>query len=90
MIKKLHLNISHVFTLVALIFLSFTLFEPIRTGIFLYGRPNFQLELVLLLIIMYMGFSLSHHYFDKSLTFEATLEYILMALLVIVILTGAI
>lgn len=49
-----------------------------------------ELGTVYLIIFLYIGFALTHHYFDKSLTSETILEYILIAMLVIVILAGVI
>lgn len=38
--------------------------------------------------LVYLIYSLSYHYRDKSLTFETVLEYILMAGLVLIIVFG--
>lgn len=52
--------------------------------------PVVQLELIILGSSCYIGSALLHHYFDKSLTLGIILEYILLASLVIIVVTGAI
>lgn len=46
------------------------------------------IELSVAFILIYLVVSLIHHYFDKTLTLEITLEYILIASLSLVILTS--
>lgn len=47
-----------------------------------------QLEIIIASAIIYVAMALAHHHFDKSLTFEIIVEYILLALLVIILLSG--
>lgn len=71
------------------------LYLPISLGllilsIFLGKEFKVQLEIAVIALMIYVSFSLAHHYLDKTLTFETTLEYILIAVLVLIILTGSI
>ena len=52
------------------------------------GHSLIQFELVTLGVILYVSTALLHHHFDKSLTVEVILEYILIAALVLIILQG--
>lgn len=52
-------------------------------------NTSFQFLIILLALVSYIIFSLMHHYFDKTLTFEVVIEYILIAGLVLIILTSA-
>jgi hypothetical protein len=66
---------------------------PILLGLgvlsFLVKQTAFsQLQIVVVGLMLYLLFSLIHHYFDKTLTFETVVEYILIAGLVFVILAG--
>jgi hypothetical protein len=47
-----------------------------------------QLGIILSFASLYLGFSLFSHYKEKSLTMEVMLEYILLATLVIVMISG--
>ncbi len=47
-----------------------------------------QFQIAMLFVILYISVALMHHYLDKSLTPEAIFEYILIATLVVLILTG--
>ncbi len=49
-----------------------------------------QLTIVVIATFLYMLFSLIHHHMDHSLTTMTVLEYILIASLVLVILSGVI
>lgn len=71
------------------------LYLPISLGllilsIFLGKEFKVQLEIAVIALMIYVSFSLTHHYLDKSLTFETTLEYILIAVLVLIILAGSV
>ncbi len=66
---------------------------PILLGLaalsFLFKQNTFsQLQIVVIGMILYLIFSMVHHYFDKTLTFETVVEYILIAGLVFVIMAG--
>jgi hypothetical protein len=50
--------------------------------------PQLQFLTVLTLIFFYLGWSLIYHLVDKSLNLEITLEYVLTALLAVVVLYG--
>ena len=69
------------------------LFIPLVLGllalIFLFrGNSLVQFELVVIGVMFYLVTALVHHHLDKSLTVEATLEYILIAVLVLIVLQG--
>ena len=89
MIKRIKPDLTHAFVLLSLIILGAMLIEPVRNWFFWYGRPTFQIEIIILISLLYIVLSVGHHYFDKSLTWQAALEYILVALLVIVVIAGA-
>ena len=56
---------------------------------FLFPRTNnLQLEISLLAVLIYISFTLVHHYLDKTLTFETTIEYILFATLALILAVG--
>lgn len=46
------------------------------------------IELVSVVAFFYVGSALVHHYHDKTLTFEVVSEYILLAMLALVILVS--
>ena len=50
--------------------------------------PKVQFLIVLALIFFYLAWALVYHLLDKSLTLEVTLEYVLTALLAVVVLYG--
>ena len=50
--------------------------------------PQVQFLIILSLIFFYLAWALSYHLLDKSLTLEVTLEYVLTALLAVVVLYG--
>ena len=75
---KLHLQTTFVMLSLLLIVLSFAF----------HSQRNLQFELLILLVIVYVSFSMLHHYLDKSLTLETMLEYILIASLAVVLLLG--
>lgn len=80
MTKKLKLNVFYLLVLfcVGFVVLSF-IFQK---------QAHLQLEIATAAVFIYVSFSLTHHYFDKSLTFETSIEYILIALLAVVVLMG--
>ena len=47
-----------------------------------------QFQILVMLSVLYLGWALLHHNLDKSLTLEIIIEYVLTALLAMVILYG--
>ena len=76
--KKLHVMHFYTFGCLALILGSF----------FLPRTNNIQLQITVLAVLLYVTFSLIHHYMDKTLTFETTIEYILLATLALILSVG--
>jgi hypothetical protein len=78
--KKKKFDLMHLFTLgcFSLILLSF----------FLPKTNNLQLEICILAVLTYVTFSLLHHFMDKTLTLETTIEYILLATLALILSVG--
>jgi len=71
---------SHIFLLISLILIFFS---------FLYKDWNVhQYEIISLAVAIYLGSSMIYHYFDKTLTLEVGLEYILIALLAFLVVFG--
>lgn len=54
----------------------------------LQGSPSVQFEVLALLVLFYLSWALLYHFLDKSLKLEVMIEYILTALLALVILYG--
>ena len=54
----------------------------------LQGTPAIQYFVLALLICFYLAWAIIYHFFDKSLKLEIMIEYILTALLALVILYG--
>lgn len=52
------------------------------------GNSTAQFTLVAVSVSVYLIVVLIHHWFDKSLTFEVMVEYILIAVLILIILQG--
>ena len=48
----------------------------------------FKWQIVIGLVFLYITTSLIYHYFDKSLTFIVAIEYILIAVLSLIVLSG--
>lgn len=48
------------------------------------------IKIIILGVLLYLAWALVHHKKDKSLTLAILLEYLLTALLVVVVLTGVI
>ena len=57
---------------------------------FLIDQPLLQFQLNIAAAIIYLIMAFLHHHFDKSLTLEIIIEYILIALVVIIISLGLI
>lgn len=54
----------------------------------LQGMPKAQYFALSILIVFYLFWAILYHYYDKSLKLEVMIEYILTALLALVILYG--
>lgn len=52
------------------------------------GNTLLQFEVVVIAGLAYLSIALVHHHFNKSLTLELIIEYILIAILALVILQG--
>ncbi len=52
------------------------------------GFTFVQFVILTILSVLYLSFALTHHFFDKSLSFEIMLEYVLTVLLALIILYG--
>lgn len=77
MVKQKRINLIYFFLPLAILFSVLA---------FIYSKQtNIQLWLIFVVALIYIGFSLIHHYIDKSLTIRTALEYILIAGLVLVI-----
>lgn len=50
--------------------------------------PLIQFQILTLLAIAYLSWALLHHLWDKTLSFEVMVEYVLTALLAVIILYG--
>ncbi len=74
------ITLSHFYLPLAIIFL----------GLLYLFRSNslYQVELIIASSIAYITIALLHHHLDKSLTLEIIIEYILIAILVVIILQG--
>lgn len=46
----------------------------------------FNFQLALLMVLLYVGFAYLYHHFDKTLTAQVIIEYILLGVLVLLIL----
>lgn len=56
---------------------------------FFYKDINiYQYEIIFTTVLLYLTSSIMHHHFDKSLTFEILLEYILIGALAFLIIFG--
>lgn len=60
----------------------------IGTSFFFKGWSAYQYQIIFLAVAIYLSSSISHHYFDKSLTLEVGLEYILIGLLAFLVVFG--
>ena len=72
--------------------LSFILGLALLTGIIvvkLQGLPQVQFLVTLCLVFAYLAWALLYHKLDKTLTLEVMLEYILTALLAVIVAYGA-
>ncbi len=60
----------------------------IVTSFFYRNKNIYQYEIIFISVLFYLTSSIIHHYFDKSLTFEILLEYILIGALAFLIIFG--
>ena len=72
--------ISNIFLLVSLILIVVSFFWR--------GINAYQYEIIFTSVSLYLLTSLLHHYYDKSLTFEIGLEYILIGALAFLVVFG--
>lgn len=79
--KSLRLNILHLLLPVSLILIGASFILPHYFII--------QLQLAMVAIILYVALSFIHHYLDKTLTLEISLEYLLLATLALIMIAGA-
>lgn len=80
--KILRSNINTLFLPASLILLVLVL---------IFGNQiKLQFEVIVLAAMLYVGLALVHHHFDKSLTFETIVEYILIATLAVIIVVSQI
>lgn len=77
---KKKLDLSHLSLPLGLIFLGLLVWER--------GNSVVEFELVIVASIFYLSLAFIHHHFDKTLTFEVIIEYILIDLLALIILQG--
>lgn len=75
------------YDLLSNIFLVLSL-AMIAASFFLKYRNLYQYEIIFITVLLYLTSSLLHHHFDKSLTFEIVLEYILIGALAFLIIFG--
>ena len=80
--KRVKPDITHVFVAIAAVVAGLSII--FRT------QSVLQLQLIFILGLAYVSISLIHHHFDRSLTIETTLEYILLASLILVVIAGVI
>lgn len=72
--------LSRIFLVISLIL--------IFASFFLKDGGSYQYEIIFFAVSLYLVSSIVHHYFDKSLTFEVGLEYILIGALAYLVIFG--
>lgn len=72
--------LSQMFLAISLVFIA--------TSFFLKGWSVYQYQIIFLVVFLYLATSVVHHYFDKSLTLEVGLEYVLIGLLAFLVVFG--
>ncbi|MFH0937203.1 MAG: hypothetical protein V1808_02835 [Candidatus Daviesbacteria bacterium] len=74
------------------IFLVLVLITPILIIILFLLRftPQAQFQILLVSALIYLSLAILHHYKDRTLTLEIIIEYILIAILALLILQGLI
>lgn len=74
LLNLISLDFTHLFFFAAILFIGLS---------FLFrGDTITQIKIAGVLLVFYLGIQFIHHYFDKSLTKEVLVEYILIALLI--------
>lgn len=76
------------YDLLSLLFLVISL-VLIGASFFFKDWAIYQYQIIFLAVAVYLISSIIHHYFDKSLTVEVGLEYVLIALLSFLVVFGA-
>ena len=77
------------YNLLSYIFLFISIILIIAS-FFFKNSNTFQYEIIFITVILYLFSSIVHHHFDKSLTFEVGLEYILIGALAILVIFGTV
>lgn len=72
--------ISNIFLFISIIL--------IITSFFYKDSNAYQYEIIFITVVLYLVSSIAHHHFDKSLTFEVGLEYILIGALAFLVVFG--
>lgn len=72
--------LSHIFLVISLVLIG--------ASYFFRNWSLYQYEIIFLAASIYLITSIIHHYFDKSLTLEVGLEYVLIALLTFLVVFG--
>jgi hypothetical protein len=75
--KKLKLTLPIVLLVLSILFILLTVLFPFPQPVYI--------GMIVSFVLVYVSFSLLHHYLDKTLTVERSLEYILIASLVLII-----
>lgn len=63
---------------------------PIFIGLLIISRfsKNMQFQVLLVISVVYVSIAVLHHFQDKTLTMEIIIEYILIAVLALLLLQG--
>lgn len=72
--------LSKIFLVISLVLIGLSFFFK--------GWSVYQYQIIFVAVFLYLTTSVVHHYFDKSLTFEIGLEYILIGALAILVIFG--
>lgn len=78
---KIRLDILHLLLPVSLVLIILSFVSPHYSVV--------QLQLAMVAVILYVVLSFTYHYFDKTLSLEASLEYVLLATLALIMMAGA-
>lgn len=60
----------------------------IIASFFFKDSNTYQYQIIFVTVLLYLLSSIAHHHFDKSLTFEVGLEYILIGALAFLVVFG--
>ena len=72
--------LSNIFLFVSLVLIAASFFYK--------DNNSYQYEIIFLTVALYLASSIAHHHFDKSLTLEVILEYILIGALAFLVVFG--